>query len=56
MSEPRARILVIDDESEIRESLELLLTSEGYDVDLAPNATEGERRLASKRYDLVLLT
>jgi len=55
MSEPRARILVIDDESEIRESLELLLTSEGYDVDLAPNATEGERRLASKRYDLVLL-
>ncbi len=55
MSEPRARILVIDDESEIRESLELLLTSEGYNVDLAPNATEGERRLASKRYDLVLL-
>ncbi len=55
MSEPRARILVIDDESEIRESLELLLTSEGYDIDLAANATEGERRLASKRYDLVLL-
>ena len=55
MAEPRARILVIDDESEIRESLELLLTSEHYAVDLAPNATEGERRLASRRYDLVLL-
>jgi DNA-binding NtrC family response regulator len=55
MSEPKARILVIDDESEIRESLEMLLTSEGYTIDLAPNATEGERRLASKRYDLVLL-
>ena len=55
MPEPKARILVIDDESEIRESLELLLTSEGYTVDLAPNATEGERRLGSRRYDIVLL-
>ena len=55
MSEPKARILVIDDESEIRESLEMLLTSEGYTIDLAPNATEGEKRLASRRYDLVLL-
>ncbi len=55
MPEPNARILVIDDESEIRESLEVLLTSEGYTVDLAPNATEGERRLGSRRYDLVLL-
>jgi len=55
MAEPKARILVIDDESEIRESLELLITSEGYTVDLAQNAAEGERRLASRRYDLVLL-
>ena len=55
MIEPKARILVIDDEPEIRESLELLLTSEGYTVDLAPNATEGERRLGSRRYDIVLL-
>src|SRR5260370_341661 len=51
----RGRILVIDDESEIREGLELLLSSEGYAVDLAQNATEGERRLGSKAYDLVLL-
>jgi DNA-binding NtrC family response regulator len=51
----RSRILVIDDESEIREGLELLLTSEGYSVDLAVNGTDGERRLGSKAYDLVLL-
>jgi DNA-binding NtrC family response regulator len=51
----KGRILVIDDESEIREGLELLLTSEGYAVDLAHNGTEGERRLGSKLYDLVLL-
>ena len=51
----RGRILVIDDESEIRESLQTLLELEGYEVDLAFNATEGERRLSSRAYDLVLL-
>jgi DNA-binding NtrC family response regulator len=51
----RGRILVIDDEPEIRESLETLLTLEDYQVELAPNATEGLRRLESSNYDLVLL-
>ncbi|MDQ6700891.1 MAG: response regulator, partial [Acidobacteriota bacterium] len=51
----KGRILVVDDEPEIRESLEALLSLEGYSVDLAQNATEGERRLESKAYDLVLL-
>ena len=51
----KARILVIDDESEIRESLETLLSLEGYTVDLAQNGAEGERKLASRMYDLVLL-
>ena len=35
------RILVIDDEPDIRESLETLLSGEGYRVELAANATEG---------------
>jgi response regulator RpfG family c-di-GMP phosphodiesterase len=51
----RARILIIDDEVEIRESLEALLTSEGYDVELAQNAAEGEKKLESRAWDLVLL-
>jgi DNA-binding NtrC family response regulator len=51
----KGRILVIDDEIEIRESLEALLQMEGYEVDLAQNAAEGERRLESRAYDLVLL-
>src|SRR5579871_77611 len=51
----RGRILVIDDEVEIRESLEALLELEGYEVDLASNAAEGERQLSSRAYDLVLL-
>src|SRR5580693_7704827 len=51
----RARILIIDDEIEIRESLEALLTSEGYDVELAQSAAEGERKMESRAWDLVLL-
>ena len=35
----KRRILVIDDEADIRESLELLLTAENYVVELAENAT-----------------
>ncbi len=51
----QGRILVIDDEEDIRESLDALLTLEGYAVDLAPNGAEGLRRLESREYDLVLL-
>jgi DNA-binding NtrC family response regulator len=49
------RVLVIDDEEAIRESLEVLLTSEGYLVDTAPGGTEGLRLMESASYDLVLL-
>lgn len=49
------RILVIDDEADIRESLETLLVLEGYQVDLASTANEGIERVESVQYDLVLL-
>src|ERR1039457_730810 len=49
------RILVVDDEVDIRESLEALLDLEGYSVDLAQNATEGLKKIESGSYDLVLL-
>ncbi|HUB83376.1 MAG TPA: sigma-54 dependent transcriptional regulator [Bryobacteraceae bacterium] len=51
----KGNVLVIDDEADIREGLELLLTSEGYAVDLAQNGTEGLHRMESRGYDLVLL-
>jgi DNA-binding NtrC family response regulator len=51
----RRRILVIDDEADIRESLEMLLTSENYLVDLAENATIGFQKFESGNYDVVLL-
>jgi DNA-binding NtrC family response regulator len=51
----KGRILVIDDELDIREGLELLLTTEGYTAEMAQNGTEGLRKLESGSYDLVLL-
>jgi DNA-binding NtrC family response regulator len=51
----RRRILVIDDEADIRESLELLLTGENYAVELAENATIGLAKFESGNYDIVLL-
>jgi DNA-binding NtrC family response regulator len=52
---PKGRILIIDDEEDIRESLETLLSLEGYAVDLAPLANAGLRQLEQATYDLVLL-
>jgi DNA-binding NtrC family response regulator len=50
-----ANILVIDDESSIRESLEVLLSLEGYSTTTVGDGTEGLRQLEIENYDLVLL-
>jgi DNA-binding NtrC family response regulator len=50
-----ANILVIDDEAAIRESLEVLLTLEGYAVSLAVDGVEGLRILDQENFDLLLL-
>src|SRR6185295_8589801 len=55
VSASKGKILVVDDEADIRESLDALLSLEGYEVDLAANATEGARKLETRLYDLVLL-
>jgi DNA-binding NtrC family response regulator len=51
----RARILIIDDEESIRESLDVLLTMEGFSVETAPDAASGLEILGRKTYDLILL-
>src|SRR5580658_2068469 len=48
-------ILVIDDEAAIRESLEVLLSLEGYTVTMAADGAEGLRMLEIDNFDLVLL-
>ncbi len=52
---PRGSILVVDDESEIREGLAVLLTSEGYGVSSAETGESGLAKLEERPYDLLLL-
>ena len=52
---PNGSILVIDDEVEIREGLELLLSSEGYSVTSAETGEAGLARLEQEPFDLLLL-
>jgi DNA-binding NtrC family response regulator len=50
-----AKILIIDDEAAIRESLETLLELEGFSVCSAEDAEAGLDQLAQHSFDLVLL-
>ena len=50
-----ARILVVDDESEIRGLLKEILADEGYEVDVAADAAEARSARAAHDPDLVLL-
>lgn len=51
----KGSILVIDDETEIRESLEQLLQLEGYKAETASTGEEGLKRVENGLFDLVLL-
>jgi len=48
-------VLIIDDEAEIRESLQTLLELEGYDVEAAVDGQDGLLHLGERPFDLVLL-
>jgi len=50
-----AKILVIDDERSIRNTMKDILAFEGYEVDVAENAAEGLNQIKAERYDLVFL-
>jgi len=50
-----ARVLIIDDEAAIRDSLEALLSLEGFHVTLAADGVAGLEALSSAEYDLLLL-
>jgi two-component system response regulator PilR (NtrC family) len=49
-----ARVLVVDDEPDIRELLELTLAKMGLGVDAAGSIAEAKERLKGERYDLCL--
>ena len=50
-----AQILIIDDEAAIRDSLETLLSMEGFHVTMAIDGPSGMERLAQGTFDLLLL-
>ncbi len=50
-----SRILVVDDQAEIRELTASILEAEGYDVRLAADGHEAMRSAFRERFDLVLL-
>jgi two-component system nitrogen regulation response regulator NtrX len=50
-----ARILVVDDESNIRALIDEILSEEGYDVTTAADATQARAERKQKDFDLVLL-
>src|SRR5512136_1741935 len=49
------RLLVVDDESNIRRLYSQELSEEGYQVDTAASATEAVEKLTGNNYDLVVL-
>jgi DNA-binding NtrC family response regulator len=51
----KGSVLIIDDEQEIRESLEQVLKLEGYSPSSAATAEEGLRKAEEQLFDLVLL-
>ena len=55
MAEVQKRILIVDDDDEIRELLEFDIASSGYFVDTAKDGLEGLNKALNNTYDLVLL-
>ncbi len=51
----KARILIADDDPDIRDSLGVVLESSGYDVVLAADRDEAMAKIRSERPDLIVL-
>src|SRR5438552_4932581 len=54
MSKRKGVVLIIDDEEEIRESIELLLNSEGLSTDTAANGEQGLKKIEENSYYAVM--
>jgi CheY-like chemotaxis protein len=48
------KILLIEDMKGVRESLEVILSIQGYEVEFASNGTQGLQKAQSSKYDLVI--
>jgi two-component system nitrogen regulation response regulator NtrX len=52
---PKAKILIVDDERNIRRSIEMILKGEGHEVTEAASANEAAAKLGEQSFDLMLL-
>ncbi|MCJ7762511.1 response regulator [Candidatus Bathyarchaeota archaeon] len=50
-----ARILVVDDDKDIRITIEAILKNEGYTVDLAANGSDAIKKSENAAYNVVLI-
>ena len=55
MDKVKIKLLIIDDEKDIRDSLKDILIDEGYEIHLAENALEAKKIKLSQTLDLILL-
>ena len=54
-SGPSSRILVVDDEPSVRESVGYALEQEGFDVSLASDGEDAEGKLSDDEFDLLII-
>jgi two-component system response regulator RegX3 len=52
---PASRILVVDDESSVRESVGYALEQEGFDVTLSADGEDAEGKLSDDNFDLLII-
>jgi DNA-binding response OmpR family regulator len=55
MTKPQVRILVVDDERNIRKNLGMLLEAAGYEVDDASNGEEARTKSKKQHYDIAFV-
>ncbi|RUM89564.1 MAG: sigma-54-dependent Fis family transcriptional regulator [Thermodesulfatator sp.] len=52
--QPKPRVLVVDDDSSLREFLEIFLAKEGYKVASVPNGEEAVKKVKNGKFSLVI--
>ena len=50
-----ARVLIVEDDMDVRKSLERVVQALGYEVKVAASAEEGDHWLSAERFDVMLL-
>ncbi len=55
MTQAYYHLLVVDDDARLQGLLQRFLTDKGYDVTVASNAAQAREKIASTRFDLVIL-